>query len=145
MSVQAKKILADRAKRRGPFALNLRAAGLIYTALIESRFGIKLPYPIGPDLVALMMVGKKIQRASTNFSYDADNYDDTENYISLARTEHPKNENKSNPVQLDSKSNRNRVLRLAAQPDKKLGKNSKAGSRRNKKRTKLYGWDRRTA
>ncbi len=58
--------------------------GLIFTALVQGHYGIKLPHPIPADVALLMMAGGKLNRASRAFIRHPDNYVDGKVYFALA-------------------------------------------------------------
>lgn len=56
--------------------------GLVWTAILQQHYGIKLPEAIPPHIVALMMAGMKVQRSTRAFHKD--NYDDLSVYAKFA-------------------------------------------------------------
>ncbi len=62
-----------------------RATGLAVTAIIEAYYGIQLPHPIPPHIMAQVDVVKKCIRACSSQRYHEDDYVDEQNYVRLAQ------------------------------------------------------------
>jgi hypothetical protein len=78
-------VVRNRTKARGDFRKNLKITGLIWAGLLEAHYGLQLERPIPPHIVGLMLTAMKLQRASTPFRHDPDNYVDAEAYLEFAR------------------------------------------------------------
>lgn len=76
------ELIAERGKVYGDPRLSHINIGLSWTGLIQQHYGIELPHPLPPELVAQMMVTFKMQRAARVFH--ADNYADAEVYMGFA-------------------------------------------------------------
>jgi hypothetical protein len=76
----------ERGRIYGESELSHENIGLAWTAAIQQHYGIRLPYPLKPWLVELMMGQFKIQRAVR--VYHEDNYDDLANYAVKFAKEH---------------------------------------------------------
>lgn len=74
--------IQDRGAVYGEPHLSHENIGLCWTAAIQQHFGIKLPAPIPPEVVELMMAQFKIQRAMRVFHED--NYVDVRAYLQFA-------------------------------------------------------------
>lgn len=77
------EIFEDRERRYGNHVLGHQNLGLIWTALIQHHYGIKLPYNLPAHLVELMMMGNKINRIAVNPA-GHDHYDDAQIYLAMA-------------------------------------------------------------
>lgn len=55
---------ADRQDAYGDIATSGRDTGLIWTAILQTHYGIVLPHPIPAHVVQLMMAGLKVVRCS---------------------------------------------------------------------------------
>jgi len=85
MNEKEKKIFEERGSLYGEGTEAHTNLGLIWTGLIQNHYRIKLPYPLPPDLVLLMFVGSKANRAACHTTLLDDNYDDGKIYMEMAR------------------------------------------------------------
>lgn len=97
LNARDKAVHDERARIYGDATDGHTNLGLIFTALIQGHYDIKLPHPVPADLALLMMAGGKLNRASRANVYHADNYVDGKVYFALAddakkRTEAKKEE-----------------------------------------------------
>lgn len=76
-------LIAERGKQYGPNPFNQETVALTWQALLEAHYQKKLPGPIPPHIVALMMLTMKACRAATPFPYHQDNYDDMHGYAKI--------------------------------------------------------------
>jgi len=78
-------IRKQRTAQYGNFQEGNRNQGLLWTAMIQNYFGIRLPHSIPADLVSMMMAGMKAMRAvSKGVPFHGDNYVDMINYTKMA-------------------------------------------------------------
>lgn len=87
LSKEQQEIFKARQKRYGTFIQAHANLGLLWTALIQNYFRIKLPTPIPSHLVLLMMVASKLNRAvaEQGVLLNDDNYTDSEIYLEMAK------------------------------------------------------------
>lgn len=81
-----KQIRQDREAVYGSHHINMDAAGLILTGLLEHHYQIKLPHPVPGHVVSLYMACAKAARA-TGPGYTEDNYNDMRIYAQMAQEE----------------------------------------------------------
>lgn len=79
---ELKALESERGKVYGPPLLSFNNIGLSWTALIQQHYGISLPAPLPPALVAQMMVAFKNQRSAR--VHKSDNYADLHVYADFA-------------------------------------------------------------
>lgn len=85
-SERTKELLAERGAQYGDATAGHQNVGLIWTGLLRGRYGAQaLPYPIPPDVVALMMTALKLYRAGLDTPHHEDNFDDAHVYLEIAR------------------------------------------------------------
>lgn len=77
-------VLAERGRTYGPNPFNQETVAMGWQAILESHFQTKLPGPIPPHIVALMMCTLKILRWSCPFEYNPDNKVDLLGYAEIA-------------------------------------------------------------
>lgn len=78
------ELISERGKQYGPNPFNQETVALTWQAILEAHYQQKLPGPIPPHVVALMMLTMKACRAATPFPYHQDNYDDMHGYTKIA-------------------------------------------------------------
>lgn len=79
------EIHAERGNSFGDGTEGHTNLGLEWTGIIQNHYKMRLPYPIPPDVVLLMMAASKINRAACPTPIRDDNYDDGAIYIEMAR------------------------------------------------------------
>lgn len=87
LNKQEQKVFDERQKRYGTFIQAHANLGLLWTALIQNHFRIKLPGHIPSHIVLLMMVASKLNRAAAEKGVlvDEENYDDGKIYLEMAK------------------------------------------------------------
>lgn len=76
-------LLETRAADYGPPEINMTGIGLIWTAQLRNHWGIPDLPIIGPEMVALMMAGLKLNRLAKSPKH-TDSYDDARGYLRIA-------------------------------------------------------------
>ena len=79
------KIREEKAKQYGPATFGHANLGLLWTALLQNHYQIKLDHPIPADLAMLMLAANKLNRGATPTPGHQDDYDDARVYVQLAR------------------------------------------------------------
>ncbi|MGC4002871.1 MAG: DUF6378 domain-containing protein [Pirellulales bacterium] len=76
-------LLATRATDYGPPEINMTGIGLIWTAQLRNHYGIADLPILGPEMVALMMAGLKLNRLAKSPKH-GDSYADARGYLKIA-------------------------------------------------------------
>lgn len=79
---ELKEMCDVRTRDYGDPRISFEGLGMMWTAILETHYQLKLPWPIPAHVAALFMGALKISRASKGFKED--NYDDLRNFIMFA-------------------------------------------------------------